>query len=97
MKTVIASAIAALSFAAPASADVSDVLAFFAQGNSSAAETIVGETSTGNFVEAVREMALANSSPAETNLKLVRSRNIDVQAIQAGLALSNDSAAERNL
>lgn len=95
MKTLIATALVSLSFAAPAAADVSNVKAFFALGNASAAERIVGETSTGNPVGVAQKLALINESPAETNVNFDRARNVDVAAIQAKFALNNDSAAER--
>ena len=94
MKTVIASALVALSFAAPAAADVSDAKAFFALTNDSAAERIVGETSTGNPVGAAQALALVNDSPAENTVNFDRARNVDVSAIQAMFALTNDSPAE---
>ncbi|WP_298294195.1 hypothetical protein [uncultured Litoreibacter sp.] len=94
MKTVIASALVALSFAAPAAADVSDAKAFFALSNDSAAERIVGDTSTGNPVGAAEVLALTNDSPAENIVNFDRARNVDVSAIQAMFALTNDSPAE---
>ncbi|WP_298360690.1 hypothetical protein [uncultured Litoreibacter sp.] len=94
MKTVIASALVALSFAVPAAADVSDAKAFFALSNDSAAERIVGDTSTGNPVGAAEVLALTNDSPAENIVNFDRARNVDVSAIQAMFALTNDSPAE---
>ena len=94
MKTVIASALVALSFAAPAAADVSDAKAFFALSNDSAAERIIGDTSTGNPVGAAEVLALTNDSPAENIVNFDRARNVDVSAIQAMFALTNDSPAE---
>ncbi len=95
MKTIIASAAIALSFAAPAAADVSNAQAFFALTNDSAAERIVGETSTGDPIGTAVTLALVNDSPAETMLTFDRARSVDVSAVRAMLALDNDSAAER--
>ncbi|WP_299304616.1 hypothetical protein [uncultured Litoreibacter sp.] len=94
MKTIIATAALALSLSAPAFADVSDAQAFFALSNDSAAERIVGETSTGNPVGAAQILALVNDSPAENVVNFDRARNVDVSAIQAMFALTNDSPAE---
>ncbi len=94
MKTVIASAIVALSFAAPVSADISNAQAFFALGNDSAAERILGDTSTGDPVGTARTLALVNDSPAENTVNFERARNVDVSAVQAMFALTNDSPAE---
>ncbi len=94
MKTIIATAALALSLSAPAFADVSDAQAFFALTNDSAAERIVGETSTGNPVGAAQILALVNDSPAENVVNFDRARNVDVSAIQAMFALTNDSPAE---
>ena len=94
MKTIIASAIVALSFAAPAAADVSNAQAFFALTNDSAAERILGDTSTGNPVGTAQVLALVNDSPAENTVNFDRARSVDVSAIQAMFALTNDSPAE---
>ncbi len=94
MKTLIASAIVALSFAAPAAADVSNAKAFFALSNDSAAERILGDTSTGDPVGTARSLALVNDSPAENTVNFDRARNVDVSAIRAMFALTNDSPAE---
>ncbi len=94
MKTIIASAALALSFAAPAAADVSNAQAFFALGNDSAAERIVGETSTGDVIGSTRQLALTNDSPAENFVNFDRARNVDVSKIRAMFALTNDSPAE---
>jgi hypothetical protein len=93
MKTIIASALVALSFAAPAAAGTS-AQAFFALGNDSAAERIVGATSSGDAVGTAQVLALVNDSPAENTVSFERARNVDVSAIQAKLALTNDSPAE---
>ena len=95
MKTIIATAALALSFAAPAAADVSNAEAFFALGNDSAAERILGETSTGNPVAAAEKFALTNTSPAETEVNFDRARNVDASALARMFSLYNDSAAER--
>jgi hypothetical protein len=97
MKTIIATAALALSFAAPAAADVTDAQSFFAQGNASAAEIKVSETSIGNPVAAAQTLALTNESPAENVVSFDRARNVDVAAVQQKFALGNDSAAERIL
>jgi len=93
MKTIIASALVALSFAAPAAAETS-AQAFFALGNDSAAERIVGATSSGDVVGTAQVLTLVNDSPAENVVNFERARNVDVSAVQAKLALSNDSPAE---
>ncbi len=96
MKTVIASALVALSFAAPAAADVSNAQAFFALGNDSAAERIVRDTSTGDVFAAQTIGALANDSAAERQVFAeadVATRN---PSLLNFFALSNDSAAERH-
>ncbi|SHE50255.1 hypothetical protein SAMN05444273_101612 [Litoreibacter ascidiaceicola] len=91
MKTIIA--ILALSAAAPAFADVSNPQAFFALGNDSAAERVVGETSTGDLNAALWSGVSANESAAEQNIVL---GGTDVSRnVQAQFALGNDSAAER--
>ncbi len=95
MKSVIASALVALSFAAPAAADVTNAQAFFALGNDSAAERILGETSTGNVYEAQLIGAAANESALEQTVSVeadVATRNASVLSF---FALGNDSAAER--
>ncbi len=96
MKTVLASALVALSFAAPAAADVSNAQAFFALGNDSAAERIVGETSNGDIFAAQTVGALSNESAAERKVFAeadVATRN---SSLLSFFALSNDSAAERH-
>ena len=91
MKTIIA--ILALSAAAPAFADVSNPQAFFALGNDSAAERVVGETSTGDLNAALWSGVSANESAAEQNIVL---GGTDVSRnVQAQFALGTDSAAER--
>ncbi len=98
MKTIIASAALALSFAAaPAAADITDAQAFFALENDSAVERIVSETSTGNPVAAAELFALTNPSPAENEVNFDRARNVDSFALTQMFALYNDSAAERVL
>ena len=93
MKTLIATALVSLSLAAPAAADTA-IQQFFALGNDSAAERIVGETSVGNPVGAAQDLALVNDSPAENIVNFDRARNVDVKAIQQIFALTNDSPAE---
>lgn len=93
MKTIIASAIVAISFAAPAAADIS-AKQFFALGNDSAAERVLGDTSQGDISQAQRIGAKANESAAERQFKAydgVASRN---QSILNFFAMGNDSAAE---
>ena len=97
MKTLIATAIVSLSLAAPAAADVTIAQAFFALGNDSAAEQIVGKTSVGNPIAAAEELALTNDSPAENTVTFERARNVDVKSVKAMFALGNDSAAERHV
>ncbi len=64
MKTVLISAAAALAFAAPAFAETSPA-ELFAMSNSSAAETIVRETSMGDTTSARLMLVLGNMSAAE--------------------------------
>ena len=93
MKTLIASAIA-LTLAAPAFADISAVQAQLALSNDSAAERIVGETSTGNPEAALAKFVATKDSAAERNI--VIDQDVDVSRdVQAFFALGNDSAAER--
>ncbi|WP_298297115.1 hypothetical protein [uncultured Litoreibacter sp.] len=93
MKTIIATAALALSFAAPAAADIS-TQQFFALSNDSAAERIVSETSTGDVVAAAKKFALTNDSVAETTVNFDRARSVDVDALKKFFAMGNDSAAE---
>ena len=95
MKTEIASALVALSFAAPAAADVSNPQAFFALGNDSAAERFVGKTSVGDVRAAQEIGAAANTSVAEQKVVAqadIATRNSNLLSF---FALNNDSAAER--
>ncbi len=94
MKTLIATALVSMTFAAPAAADVTDLQKFFALGNDSAAERIVGQTSVGDPVGTAKRLALVNDSPAENTVNFDRARNVDVKAIQRMFALTNDSPAE---
>ena len=92
MKTLIVSAIVALS-AAPVYAESAAEL--FALSNDSAAERIVHETSVGDIEAAQLKFAL-NKSTAEMNLNFDRDGNVTrSNAAQAFFALNNDSAAER--
>ena len=97
MKTIITTALVALTFAAPAAADTSAAQRFFALGNDSAAERIVGKTSSGDTVGTSRRLALTNDSPAENKVVFFRARNVDVRAVQQRFALDNDSPAENRL
>ncbi len=95
MKTIITSAIVAMSFAAPAAADVS-IKSFFAMGNDSAAERSVGETSQGDIMLAQGVGAWANESAAERQVRSdadVATRN---SALISFFSMGNDSAAEIN-
>ena len=95
MKTLIATAAVALSLSAPAFADVTDAQAFFALGNDSAAERIVGNTSQGDIFAAQEVGALSNESAAERHVHGeagVATRNANILSF---FALGNDSAAER--
>jgi hypothetical protein len=76
---------------------VTNAQAFFALGNDSAAERIIGETSVGNPIGAAETLALTNDSPAENVVNFERARNVDVKAVQSMFALDNDSAAERHV
>lgn len=95
MKTLIATAAVALSLTAPAFADTSNAQAFFALGNDSAAERVVGATSVGDVLGAQEISALSNDSAAERrvhNEADIATKNVAAQAL---FALGNDSAAER--
>ena len=95
MKTLIATAAVALSLTAPAFADVSNAQAFFALGNDSAAERVVGTPSVGDVFGAQTIGALANDSAAERTVRSeagIATKNV---AAASFFALGNDSAAER--
>ncbi len=95
MKTLIAAAIA-LTVAAPAFADVSNAKAFLALGNDSAAERIVGDTSTGNPEAALQKFLSVKDSAAERNGSVDLSSDVMVSRnVQSFFALGNESAAER--
>jgi len=92
MKTVIATLIA-LSATAPAFADTSNVQAFFALTNDSAAERIVRDTTGGDADAALARFVATKDSAAERNIVI---GGMDVSSdVQAKFALGNDSAAER--
>jgi len=95
MKTIIATALVSLSLAAPAAAETAQE--FFALGNDSAAERIFSETSVGDPIQAAKDLALVNESPAENTVNFDRAGNVDVKEVQQFFALSNDSAAERHV
>lgn len=96
MKTIIATTLVTLSLAAPAAAaDPSSARAFFALGNDSAAERIVGKSSSsGDTIGTQRRFAASNSSPAETRVTTSRNRVTNTEAIRKRFALTNDSPAE---
>ncbi|SFR44142.1 hypothetical protein [Litoreibacter janthinus] len=96
MKTIIAAAIA-LSVSAPVyAAQVSDVAAFFAADNNSAAETIIRDTSNGDIYEAQLAGAKANDSVAESTVDVTAGQATKTSSdLLSFFALSNDSAAER--
>lgn len=64
MKTILATAAVTLAFAAPSYAETS-AAELFAMSNSSAAETIVRETSMGDITASRVRLALGNMSAAE--------------------------------
>lgn len=95
MKTLIATAAVALSLSATAFAQVSDAQVFFALGNDSAAERVVGQTSQGDIFAAQEVGALSNESAAERQVYSeagIATRNANILSF---FALGNDSAAER--
>ena len=94
MKTVIATVLA-LTVSAPAVAQVGDAAAFFALGNDSAAERIVGETSVGDVFQAQTIGAAANDSAAERHVHGEAGIATSNDTILRLFALGNDSAAER--
>jgi hypothetical protein len=96
MKSIIATTALALTLSAPAFAG-SDVQAFFAQGNDSAAETQVRSVSTGDSDYVQAKLALGNASAAEIQVNSDRNEvsRSDISAAQAFFALGNASAAER--
>lgn len=94
MKTIIASAIVALSFAAPAAAADVSVKKFFALGNDSAAERIVGDTSQGNISLAQGVGAWANESAAERQVATTADIATRDASLISFFSMSNESAAE---
>ncbi|MEM7471909.1 MAG: hypothetical protein AAF340_11220 [Pseudomonadota bacterium] len=94
MKTFLITAAAALAISSPAFADTS-AAELFAMSNSSAAETIVRETSMGDTTAARVRLALGNMSSAE-RMTFYMADSIDRQKIldKAVLFGSGDSAAE---
>lgn len=97
MKTLIATAAVALSLSAPTFAQVDNAEAFFALSNDSAAERVVGDTSTGNVFEAQLSGALANESAAERKVSSEAAVATSNDNILRFFALGNDSAAERHI
>ncbi len=95
MKTLIATAAIALSVSAPAFAEVTNPQAFFALGNDSAAERVLGGESIGNTKAVKAELAMYNDSAAEITVS--HDSNV-TRGASAGLvsffAMGNDSAAE---
>lgn len=97
MKTIIAAAIA-LTVAAPAFADVSDVQAYFALGNDSAAERVVSNTSVGDVFAAQLAGASANDSAAESKVAVTAGQATKgASDLLSFFALGNESAAERHV
>lgn len=96
MKIIIATAAIALSLTAPSYAMVNDVAAFFAQGNNSAAETIVRRTSIGDNDRIERLNRATLDSAAERNAVLggTFATRGDNEAARKFFALTNDSPAE---
>lgn len=92
MKTAIATVIA-LTVSAPAFAQVDDVQAFFAMGNDSAAEIVLGDTSAGDNQAALEKFAATKDSAAERNSIIIGGNEVS-RNVQAFFALGNDSAAE---
>lgn len=92
MKTAIAT-IFALTVSAPAFAQVDNVEAFFAMGNDSAAERIVGETSIGNNEAALAKFAATKDSAAERNTIVIGGNEVSRDIVDF-LSMGNDSAAE---
>lgn len=95
MKSILATVIA-LSVTAPAFADVSNVQAFFAMGNDSAAERIIRDTSGGDANAALEKFVATKDSAAERNIVIDQNAQVS-RDILAKFALGNDSAAERIL
>jgi hypothetical protein len=95
MKSIIAAAIA-IAITAPAFADVSDVQAYFAVGNDSAAERVVHTTSTGDMLKVQRSAASANDSAAENSVIVTagQATRADYDLLHF-FAQGSDSAAER--
>lgn len=92
MKTIIATTAIALSLTAPAFAETS-AQAFFALGNDSAAERIVGETSTGDADAALAKFVTSKDSAAERNHVTIGGNEVS-RDVQILLSLGNSSAAE---
>jgi len=105
MKTIIATTLVALTFAAPAAADTSAAQALFALSNDSAAERVLNADagSNGPIAGVAEELALYNDSAAERVIedtsslrrKAARDGAITLQEVKQQFALGNDSAAER--
>ena len=96
MKLIITSAIVALSFAAPAAAANDSVKQFFALGNDSAAERVLGDTSQGNKALTQVIGASANESATERKVKSIANVATRDAELVSFFSLSNDSAAEIN-
>jgi hypothetical protein len=95
MKTIFAITALALTATAPAFADVS-VAQKFALYNDSAAERVLGDTSTGDIFAAQEIGAASNDSAAErivSKVAGVATRNSNLLSF---FALNNDSPAESN-
>ncbi|MEM9584453.1 MAG: hypothetical protein AAGA08_15195 [Pseudomonadota bacterium] len=97
MKHLMIATAATFAFAAPSVADGHlDVAALLAMSNNSAAEIMLGETSSGDISRAQMRFALGNMSAAERETFFKADQKTQQQILAAQVKLMNgDSAAER--
>lgn len=96
MKKLVATVTASMALAAPAFADGKiNVAELLAMSNNSAAEIMLGETSSGDVTRAQMRFALGNMSAAEREVffKADQKTREDILAAQIKL-MDGDSAAE---
>lgn len=97
MKNLMMAAAATFAFAAPSFADGHiDVAALLAMSNNSAAELMLGETSTGDISRDQMRFALGNMSAAERESFFRADEKTREQILRAQVILmDNESPAER--
>jgi len=95
MKTLMTAAVA-LTLAAPASAQISNAEAYFAQFNDSAAEMKINNDEGGSIARSQLKGALANESPATSQIDIVAEAPTKADSdLLSFFAKGKDSAAER--